>query len=221
MRVRRYGIVAVLAIILIATFGLPASARVEHRDAYASQWIPMSTWYRNILDDLARSYPDRVRDPLVIVRVGEQRLYLFEHGLPMRDYPVSTSRYGVGSEDGSLKTPPGVHKVRRRIGEHVPPGTIFRGRRDTGEQAHILTGADERSPNDNITSRILWLEGLENGVNRGEGIDSFERFIYIHGTDEEGRIGRPASEGCVRMTNADVIDLFERLQEDALVVIVE
>lgn len=182
---------------------------------------PMSTWYRIILDELASRYPDFRHDPVVIVRVGEQRLYLFERGIPMQHYPVSTSRFGVGNVDGSLQTPLGVHQVRRRIGDQVPPGTIFRGRRNTGEQAHILTDPEERSVDDNITSRILWLDGLEPGVNRGEGVDSFQRFIYIHGTDEEGRIGQPASDGCVRMKNADVIDLFDRVPENTLVMIVE
>jgi lipoprotein-anchoring transpeptidase ErfK/SrfK len=193
----------------------------DGRDTYNAYFIPMSTWYRNILDDLARTYPDRVRDPVLIVRVGEQRLYLFERGLPMQHYPVSTSRFGVGNQDGSLRTPLGVHQVRRRIGDQVPPGTIFRGRRNTGEVARILNGPGGRSLEDNITSRILWLDGLEEGVNRGDGIDSFQRFIYIHGTDEEGRIGQPASDGCVRMTNTDVIELFDRVPQGTLVVIVE
>ncbi|WP_139349966.1 L,D-transpeptidase [Thioalkalivibrio denitrificans] len=181
----------------------------------------MSTWYRKVLYDVNTTWPDKPRDPLLVVRVGEQRLYLFKGGLPMKDYPVSTSRFGVGNEDGSFKTPLGVHQVRRRIGEEAPMGTIFRGRRNTGEVARILTGNGERSPDDNITSRILWLDGLEEGVNRGGDVDSFQRFIYIHGTDEEGLIGTPVSEGCVRMTNRDVIELFDQVPEGTLVMIVE
>jgi hypothetical protein len=182
---------------------------------------PMSTWYSKILYDVATTWPDKPRDPLLVVRVGKQRLYLFKGGLPMKDYPVSTSRFGVGSVDGSLQTPLGAHQVRRRIGADVPMGTIFRGRRNTGEMARILTGPEDRSIDDNITSRILWLDGLEEGVNRGGEVDSFRRFIYIHGTDEEGLVGRPASEGCVRMTNRDVIELFDQVPEGTLVMIVD
>ncbi|ACL72346.1 ErfK/YbiS/YcfS/YnhG family protein [Thioalkalivibrio sulfidiphilus HL-EbGr7] len=181
---------------------------------------PVTTWYGEIRDRLARDYPDRALDPLIVVRIGEQRLYLIRHGVPFLDYPVSTSRYGIGNRDGSLKTPLGVHQVRRRIGEDAPLGTIFRGRANTGRIANILT-TPETSPEDNITSRILWLDGLEEGVNRGGEVDSFQRFIYIHGTDEEGLIGQPASDGCVRMTNAAVIELFDQVPLGTLVVIVE
>lgn len=181
---------------------------------------PMTTWYRAIMDDVARSFPGRELDPMVIIRVGEQRLYLIRHGIPFQHYPVSTSRHGTGNRDGSFRTPLGVHQVRRKIGADAPPGTVFRGRRSTGEIARILTNG-ERSPDDNITSRILWLDGLEQGVNRGEDVDSFQRFIYIHGTDEEGLVGRPASDGCVRMTNQGVIDLFDEVPERTVVVIVD
>jgi len=181
---------------------------------------PMTTWYGEIRDAVARNHPDRPLDPMIIVRIGEQRLYYIKHGVPFHDYPVSTSRHGIGNQDGSLKTPLGVHQVRRRIGADVPLGTVFKGRSNTGRIANILT-TPETSPEDNITSRILWLDGLEEGVNRGGEVDSFQRFIYIHGTDEEGLIGQPASDGCVRMTNASVIELFEQVPVGTLVVIVE
>jgi len=100
-------------------------------------------------------------------------------------------------------------------------GAIFKARQNTGRIAQILTGADERSTADNVTTRILWLDGLEPGVNKGGNVDSYERYIYIHGTDEEGRLGNPASHGCIRMRNADVIDLFNRVDEDTLVVITQ
>jgi hypothetical protein len=181
---------------------------------------PMTSWYRAIMNDVARSFPGRELDPMVIIRVAEQRLYLIRHGILFQHYPVSTSRHGTGNRDGSFRTPLGVHQVRRKIGAGAPLGTVFRGRRDTGEIARILTNG-ERSPDDNITSRILWLDGLEKGVNRGEDVDSFQRFIYIHGTDEEGLVGRPASDGCVRMTNQAVVDLFEQVPERTVVVIVD
>ena len=92
------------------------------------------------------------------------------------------------------------------------------GRIFTGEIATIYTDT-RRSPTDDITSRILWLEGLEEGINKGEGIDSFKRYIYIHGTSEEGRLGMPASHGCIRMKNKEVIDLFKLIEVGTLVLI--
>lgn len=182
--------------------------------------IPLQDPWQPILDDLAERYPERDRSRVVIVTIGEQKLHYLIDGKLMRSYPVSTSRYGIGSEAGSNRTPLGVHRVRRKIGADAPMGTIFKARQDTGRIAAIV---DEPRPTDDdyVTTRILWLDGMEEGVNRGEGIDSFSRYIYLHGTHEEGLIGQPASHGCVRMYNRDVIELFDALPEDALVVIVE
>ncbi len=158
---------------------------------------------------------------LIVVDVGDQRLYLFEQGRLQAVYPVSTAEQGTGNREGSLQTPLGLHRVADKIGADAPMGMIFRGRRPTGDIAEILTGAEERAARDDVTSRILWLDGLEPGVNQGGEVDSKRRYIYIHGTPEEGRIGRPASHGCVRMTNADVIALFDRVEIGALVDIIE
>jgi len=182
--------------------------------------IPLQDPWQPVLDALAEQYPERDRSRVVIVSIGEQRLHYFLDAKLMRSYRVSTSRYGIGSEAGSNRTPLGVHRVRRKIGADAPLGTIFKARRDTGEIAEIV-----REPritgDDYVTTRILWLDGMEEGVNRGEGVDSFSRYIYLHGTHEEGLIGQPASHGCVRMYNRDVVELFDALPEDALVVIVE
>jgi len=182
--------------------------------------IPLTDPWQPVLDELAERYPQRDRARVVIVSVGEQRLHYFLDGRLIRSYPVSTSRYGIGSAEGSNRTPLGVHRVRRKIGAEAPLGTIFKARQDTGTVAEIV-----REPritgDDFVTTRILWLDGLEEGRNRGPGVDSFQRFIYLHGTHEEGLIGQPASHGCVRMYNQDVMELFEALPEDALVVIVE
>lgn len=154
----------------------------------------------------------------VIVRVSEQKLYLIENGKVVRQYPVSTSKFGIGNQAGSYRTPLGRHRVAEKIGAGAPIRTIFKERVNTGKLAAIertLKGA----PYDDVTTRILWLEGLEPGVNRGPGIDSKERFIYIHGTPSEGLIGRPASNGCVRMYNEDVIELFDRVPEGTPVLI--
>ncbi|KTG15986.1 hypothetical protein AUR63_05930 [Guyparkeria sp. XI15] len=157
----------------------------------------------------------------LVVDVRSQRLYLFEDGDFVGEYPVSTAEKGTGNREGSLQTPLGLHRVDEKIGADAPMGMIFRGRRPTGERAEILTGPDERAARDDVTTRILWLAGLEPGVNQGGDVDSKRRYIYIHGTPEEGRIGRPASHGCVRMTNADVIALFDRVEVGALVDIIE
>lgn len=157
----------------------------------------------------------------LVVDVSDQRLYLFQDDELAGIYPVSTATAGTGNHAGSMQTPLGLHRVDRKIGAGAPMGMIFRGRRPTGKRAEILTAPDARAARDDVTSRILWLEGLEPGVNQGGDVDSKRRYIYIHGTPEEGRIGRPASHGCVRMTNADVIALFDRVEVGTLVDIIE
>ena len=113
---------------------------------------------------------------------------------------------------------PGLHQVAEKIGDAQPSGMIFSGRQPTGEIAEPLHG-DQDCGEDLITSRILWLEGLEPGVNQGGDVDTHDRYIYIHGTNEEGRIGQTVSHGCIRMTNSDVIELFDRVETGTPVVI--
>ncbi len=168
------------------------------------------------IEALTGRYPDFPAKHLLVVDISDQTLSWFEDGRLQRRYPVSTSKYGIGSRAGSNRTPLGMHYVRRKIGAGAPAGTIFRGRVDTGKVARI-----EHRPvatgDDFVTSRILWLKGLDAGRNRGDGVDSYARYIYIHGTHEEGLIGQPASHGCIRMRNADVIELFDRVPERTLV----
>ena len=176
-------------------------------------------WMNNVvLGSLARE-PRGWGRPVLVVRVDEQLLYEWDAARVRGIYPVSTAAQGAGSREGSLQTPLGLHRVAQRIGDAAPVGTIFRGRVDTGVVATILTDRAERSPEDRITSRILWLDGLEPGLNRGGDVDSFSRYIYVHGTDEEGRVGSPVSHGCIRMRNADLISLFPRVPLHSLVVI--
>ncbi len=172
---------------------------------------------------LARAALDRPAAPfrdlpprLLVVDVERQRLSLIESGVETAAYPVSTAEAGVGAAEGSLRTPPGWHRIQARIGAGSPNGAVFESRLPTGE---VWSG--EPRADDLILTRILTLEGLEDGVNRGPGHDSLERYIYIHGTNHETALGRSASHGCVRMANADVIDLFERLMLGDPVVIVE
>ncbi len=133
-------------------------------------------------------------------------------GKIIKRYPVSTSKYGIGNKQDSYKTPLGWHRTVQKFGRNAKKGEIFVNRRRTGKIA-----ARVKEHKDLITSRILRLEGLEPGVNRGKGIDSFQREIYIHGTAEEHLIGRPASHGCIRMKNRDIIELFNKIDINCLV----
>ena len=154
------------------------------------------------------------------VDVSEQRLYLARGERVLQSWPVSTSAVGIGSQSGSNRTPLGLHRIAETFGAGAPLGTIFRARANTGVVARIHTDATD-VPEDHVLTRILWLDGLEHGHNRGGQVDSYLRTIYIHGTNEEGLIGQPASHGCVRMRNADVIALFEEVGVGTEVWIVE
>ncbi len=143
----------------------------------------------------------------VIIDISDQILFLFENDTCILKFPISSSKYGIGNQSGSNKTPLGLHSIARKIGAKVPFGGIIKGRKFTREIAEIYTNETD-TPKDVITSRILWLKGLEEGINKGDKIDSYNRYIYIHGTNEEGLIGKPSSHGCIRMKNSDVIKLF-------------
>lgn len=154
------------------------------------------------------------------VDVSEQRLALLRGPAELRSWPVSTSAVGVGSQSGSNRTPLGLHRVASTFGTGAPLGTIFESRANTGRIARIHTDETDVAE-DHVLTRILWLEGQEPGLNQGGQVDSYLRYIYIHGTNEEGLIGRPASHGCVRMRNADVIELYEQVGVGTEVRIVE
>ncbi len=167
--------------------------------------------YRTLgLEALARpgcpfgSVPPRV----LVVDVARQRVGLLVAGALIFEAPVSTALNGIGGEEGSYRTPPGWHRIHARIGLGAEPGTVFRGRVDTGER----WGGEPREE-DLILTRVLTLEGLEPGVNQGPGCDSRGRFIYLHGTNQEGQLGTPVSHGCVRLANAAVRELADLLQE--------
>lgn len=129
------------------------------------------------------------------------------HGSAINCYTVSTALNGAGEQDGSGCTPRGEHYIRARIGAGLPSNTVFRARRPTGE-IYSAELADANPGRDWILSRILWLCGLEPGKNRGAGVDTFRRFIYIHGTPDTEPMGLALSHGCIRMRNEDVIELF-------------
>ncbi len=142
------------------------------------------------------------------VSISKQQLCVIRAGEILKAYPVSTSKYGIGSKQLSNKTPLGRHAIAKKIGAGMPALTVFKNRVAVGRLNHAnLTR--EPVKQDLVTSRILWLKGLEPGLNSGRRVDSFHRFIYIHGTADEGLIGTPASHGCIRMKNADVMELFD------------
>lgn len=152
----------------------------------------------------------------LIIVISKQELYAAKGKRIQALYPVSTSRCGPGNREGSNQTPLGTHRVREKIGDGAPPGAVFRGRVKTGEMARIDRDPIDRDE-DLVTTRILWLEGQEDGINRGGQIDSYRRYIYIHGTPEEGFIGVPRSHGCIRMKNGEVIQLFDMVRVGTLV----
>ena len=143
---------------------------------------------------------------VLVVDTARQHLGLLEEGRLVFEAVISTARNGLGCEEGSFRTPTGWHRIHARIGAGAERGTVFRSRVATGD---VWRG--EARDEDLILTRVLTLEGLEEGWNRGPGRDSLERFIYLHGTNQEGLLGQPVSHGCVRLSNADAMDLFERV----------
>jgi L,D-transpeptidase YbiS len=145
-----------------------------------------------------------------------QRLYLWQPypdgDILIREYPVSTSKNGLGEHSGSYCTPRGRHRIAEKIGEDQPMYAIFKARVPTGEIWSPAMNA-EFPEQDWILTRILWLDGMEAGVNRGGAVDTHKRYIYIHGTSEEHHIGKPASHGCIRMRNGDIAELFDLVDE--------
>ncbi len=130
----------------------------------------------------------------------------------VEQFDCSTSRFGTGIRENSFKTPPGLHRIKDKIGSGAPAGRIFKERKDTG------IDWDQRSTDENlILTRILRLEGLEEGINKGPGVDSYERCIYIHGTNREDLVGAPLSHGCLCLRNQDIIRLFELVSIGTLV----
>ncbi|MGB1127835.1 MAG: L,D-transpeptidase family protein [Opitutales bacterium] len=145
----------------------------------------------------------------LIVSVAGQGMALIENEAILRVYTVSTSLKPPSCKADSYGTPTGLHAIADKIGGDQPEGMVFKGRMPTGKHYSEYTGED--AARNLITSRILRLRGLEPGHNAGPGCDSYERYIYIHGTNHEGRIGQAFSGGCVEMLNAEMIELFERV----------
>lgn len=158
--------------------------------------------------------PKILPDRLLVVDTERQTATWLDGEAASASWPVSTAKNGIGGEENSLKTPPGWHRIQAKIGADAALGTVFVSREPTGE-----CWQGEACDKDLILTRILTLDGLEDGINRGQGRDSLERYIYIHGTNQEDLIGRPASHGCVRFANEELCALFERADEGDYVLI--
>lgn len=147
----------------------------------------------------------------IIISLTDQRLYgLDDQQQVIVQYSISSAECGPGQLANSGCTPVGQHRARAKIGGDQPTGTVFVGRRPTGE-IYSESLAQEYPQRDWILTRIIWLQGLEPGYNRGHGVDTMQRYIYIHGTPETEPLGIPKSHGCIRMHSEDVIDLYDRI----------
>ena len=151
------------------------------------------------------------------ISITNQELILRDDSGVIKTYKISTSKFGEGSKENSFKTPLGKHEIKKMIGKDVIIGGRFIGRVHTGEVFPIYSDQEIYVKEDVVQSRILWLSGLENNINKGIGVDSFARYIYIHGTPEEWLLGSKASKGCIRMSNKDVIELFDKVHEGMIV----
>lgn len=153
----------------------------------------------------------------VVIDLAQQTLSLPKHN---KFYVISSGKNGIGEQENSGKTPRGWHRVAQKVGENAPQNSVFIARQPTGE-VYDQQLAQQFPQRDWILSRILWLDGLEQGFNHGERCDTFKRYIYIHGTPDTEPMGIPMSHGCIRMKNDEIIELFDLISEDALVYISE
>ena len=154
-------------------------------------------------------------DRILVAGIGSSTLRLYQKQSLVKAYPVSTSRRPPSNVKDSLGTPRGLHAIADRIGSGQPAGMVFKARVSTGR--HYSEVPEPESESNLITTRILRLRGLEPGVNQGGDVDSYLRYIYIHGTNHEDRIGQPISAGCVLMRNLDVIELYDAVRTGDLV----
>ncbi|MBL6657790.1 MAG: L,D-transpeptidase [Flavobacteriales bacterium] len=157
---------------------------------------------------------------MLFVSISKQKLFYIKNNSIISEYPISSAKKGVGNQKNSDKTPLGLHSIKEKHGAETPINGRMIGRIFYGQIATIDNDTTT-SKTDDITSRIMWLSGEEFGINKGKNIDSYQRYIYIHGTSEEGKIGTPASHGCIRMRNKDIIELFSVVKLNTKVLILE
>ena len=212
-------LILIIALGLLLSFSLSANPDKTNPNKTKHRWIIDARTHQVDMNMFAKQRLFEISNrPEIVIDISEQRLYLVQNKLVLKSYPISSSKFGEGSIENSFKTPLGMHRIKEKIGEDVEENSIFISRVDTQKKANIIKDTFD-SDNDFVTSRILWLDGMEEGKNRGQGIDSYDRYIYIHGTQEEGLIGTKASHGCIRMFNNDVIELFKNVKEGTNVLI--
>ena len=157
---------------------------------------------------------------LLYVSVKEQKMYHIINNEIIKTYIISTAEKGTGNRKNSNQTPLGLHSVKEKHGDNTPLNGRMIGRIFYGQIATIYNDSS-RSKTDDVTTRILWLSGEEEGINKRGNVDSYQRYIYIHGTSEEGRLGKPASHGCIRMSNKDVLNLYNKVAVGIKVLILD
>ena len=173
----------------------------------------------------AQHYAKQNFSQFLFADLEEQCMYHIRDWQIVEDYRISSAAAGVGSLSGSNQTPAGLHIIAEKHGDGLQIGAILKSRKATGEIARIYTDPVDVKE-DHVTTRILWLKGLEPGVNQGTDdkghvVDSYKRYIYIHGTPEEGLLGQPASHGCLRMANDEVMALYDQIAVGTPVLILE
>lgn len=154
----------------------------------------------------------------VFISIKRQKLFHIKNQSIAAEYAISSAKKGVGQEMYSEKTPEGLHIVKEKIGDQLPIGAILRERVFNGQISTIYLDSTDIY-DDDVTTRIIWLGGMEEGINKGGNVDTYKRYIYIHGTPEEGLIGQPASHGCIRMLNTDIIALYNSIDLNTPVLI--
>src|SRR5262245_14879524 len=158
----------------------------------------------------------------LFVRISTQTMQFYKQNALVCSYTISTSKRPPSNIKDSLGTPRGLHEIAERIGAGQPPGMVFKSRVPTGHHYSEVADIDPEAANYNlITSRMRWLRGLEPGVNRGGDVDTYSRYVYIHGTNHEDRLGEPLSAGCVLMRSLEIIELYEEVRAGDLVWIVD
>ena len=168
----------------------------------------------------------KAQNPLnkhLIINITEQKLSLYQQDTKVCHYAISTAKNGIGSQQDSGCTPLGKHVIAQKIGDDEPINSVFVGRAPTGEIYDAALGL-KHLHRDWILSRILWLDGLEPGINKGNnaqgGCDTYQRYIYIHGTPDSEPMGVPLSHGCIRMRNQDIVELYTQVEKGTPVTII-
>jgi len=177
----------------------------------------MSKTFAEIKSLWGKLAPTQPLNQCLVVDVKQQLMYFYQQDQLTHTYSVSTAKNGLGNKEGSYQTPYGFHNIDEKIGDGQPLNMMFKGRQALGEIAII--NHPKYTEQDSITTRILWLSGLQEGINLSGDVDTKQRYIYIHGSADEAHIGQAVSHGCIRMKNTDILELFDRLDDKAIVYI--